>query len=30
MLSTGMGHLSFADVADELSKVARLVLRGDS
>lgn len=26
MLSTGMGHLSFGDVADELTKAARLVL----
>lgn len=26
MLSTGMGHLSFADVADQLAEAARLVL----
>lgn len=28
MLSTGMGHLSFADVADQLTEAARLVLAG--
>jgi AcrR family transcriptional regulator len=28
MLQTGMGHLSFADVADQLSEAARLVLAG--
>jgi len=28
MLSTGMGHLSYADVADELARAARLVLGG--